>query len=239
MNRIELVVARFAEDLAWLRKVPENFVIRVYNKGQPSAGSEPLPNVGAEAHTYLQHIVAHYAELADVTVFCQGRPFNHVPDFHRILRGLAIDRERLDGFRWLGFTVDWDDPTGSRLFQTWSKNPEGRALPMRKFWSALWPEPVPDRFVFFTGAHFAATAELIRTHPRSFYERARDVAASLPDAAHCFERCWDRVFGVDGIPPEYRKSELPLYLRPIRRLGLTWDKLRFPPPWMGNTGDRL
>ena len=89
----------------------------------------------------------------------------------------------------------------------------------------------PDRFVFFLGAHFAVTRDQVRRQPRSHYEHARRIAATIPDAAHCFERCWDRVLGVDGVPAAYREHDLPLYLRPIRRLGLTWKDLSFPPDW--------
>jgi hypothetical protein len=46
-----------------------------------------LPNVGREADTYLRHIVQNYEGcLADVTVFCQGNPFEHSPDFLKLLR---------------------------------------------------------------------------------------------------------------------------------------------------------
>lgn len=223
--RVDLVVARHEEDAAWLRRVPRGIGIRFYNKGAsaphlpPRARVERLPNVGREAHTYLHHLVAHRADLADLTVFVQGRPFDHVPDLHKTLRRWAAGEDRVDGFRWLGFLVDRDDRTGSRLFQRWSKNPEGRPLPMEPFWSAVFGDaPCPASFVFFGGANFAVTRDLALARPASFYEHALAVAASFPDAAHGFERTWDRVFGVDGLPPDLPGRPLPLYLKPIRRL---------------------
>ena len=77
----DVVVARYAEDLAWLEPIAHDCV--VYNKGAPIAGTAfralvELPNVGREAHTYLHHIVTNYDRLADVTVFVQGCIADHV-----------------------------------------------------------------------------------------------------------------------------------------------------------------
>ena len=94
---IALVVARWREDLAWLRRVPPAVALHVYDKGGDAADLLPpplrrrvhlevLPNAGREAHTYLHHLAHRYDRLADLTVFAQGRPFDHVPDLHRLLR---------------------------------------------------------------------------------------------------------------------------------------------------------
>jgi hypothetical protein len=174
---------------------------------------ETLPNVGREAQTYLHHIVQRYDDLADVTVFCQGKPFDHVSNFHGVLRNLNVG-----DFQWFGHIIDRDDRTGSLLFQKWSKNENHRPLPMDDFFRRLWNEPAPEFFTFYPGANFAVTADQVRTRPLSFYQTAIRVSESLRDAAHGFERCWDRMFGVNGIPPEYRRRVLPIYLKPIRRL---------------------
>lgn len=222
---IELVVARHEESLAWLRRVPPSIDITVYNKGSAPEDAPDaavvleLPNIGREAHTYLHHLVTNYDSLAALTICVQGKPFDHAPDLHRVLRELAGGGGNSEGFRWLGFLLDEDDRTGSRLFQAWSKNPERRPLDMAGFWRALFGEqPVPERFAFFGGGQFAVQRDVARARPRAFYEKALQAASAFPDAAHCFERTWDAVFGVDGIPPELRDRPLPVYLKPIRRL---------------------
>lgn len=222
---LELVVARYREDLNWLRKVPRWFKIVVYNKGtqrpalpyRRDLACHPLANVGREAHTYLWHLYTNYESLADITVFAQGKPFDHVPDFHKIMRALARNEREVNGFDWLGFIVDEDDATGARLFQPWGKNLDGAALPLESYWQSLWGEPAPASVTFYPSAHFAVTAATIRSRPRAFYQRALDISADLSLAAHCFERTWDRVFGVDGIPPIYRATPKPIYLRKTRR----------------------
>jgi hypothetical protein len=221
---LELVVARHREELAWLRRVPRVYRVTVYDKSGdaaprvPRGEVVPRPNVGREAETYLHHILARWDDLADVTVFVQGKPFDHVPDLHASLRAIAAGQRPVTGFLWLGFVIDWDDPDGGRLYRNWSKNPARSPLPLREFHRALWGTDAPPRVVFYPSAHFAATAACVRGRPRAFYERALEVAARLDHAAHCFERCWDRVFGVDGIPEAHRGADLPLYFKPIRRL---------------------
>ena len=225
MDSLELVVARYREDLRWLRKVPRWFRLAVYNKG-PSRPFLPyrrdltlthLPNTGREDQAYLQHIVEHYDRLADVTVFAQGWPFDHVPDFHKALRRLAWNQMTVADFLWLGFIIDEDDAEGARLFQPWMRSAGGGRLPLDAFCRRLWNEAAPALVTFYPGAHFAVHAALIRRQPRDYYERALELSADLPHAAHCFERMWDRFFGVDGVPAAYRAAVKPVYLRKIRR----------------------
>lgn len=214
----ELVVAHYQESLNWLRRVPRAFRVTVYDKGPAPSDAIPLPNHGREAHTYLHHIVERYDALAEVTVFCQGHPFDHVPDLHSTLRRVAAGDLPIRDFLWLGFLIDRDDADGARLFQRWSKNPEQRPLPLTRFFHHLWDEEAPREVVFYGGANFAVTRACMHRKPRAFYERARTLAVDLPDAAHCFERCWDRVFGVNGIPPAHAGAPFPIYLKRIRRL---------------------
>lgn len=72
---IEFVVAKYNEDVAWIKNLDTTkFRITVYDK----SANGNLPNFGREAHTYLHHIIKRYNNLADVTVFVQGNPFDHV-----------------------------------------------------------------------------------------------------------------------------------------------------------------
>ena len=210
---IELVVARYLEDLAWLHNIPPQITPRVYDK---SPGGD-LPNVGREAHTYLHHICANYDVLPDLTVFAQGKPFDHAFDFHKILRALVAEKDVAD-YRWLGHIIDTDDWDGARLFATWSKNVGHERLDMRGFHRALFGTDGPEKYTFVLGAQFAATRALIRARSLAFWQRALQVAVEFPDAAHCYERSWDRVFGVEGIDKQWLAGRETVYLKPIRRL---------------------
>jgi UDP-galactopyranose mutase len=221
---VEVVVARHAEPVAWVRNVPSSARITVYDKGGdldprllPWARVERLENVGHEAHTYLHHLVERYDDLAEVTFFCQGHPFDHAWDLHDALRNVASGRERVDAFRWLGFVIDTDDPRGRRLFVPWSKNRDGRELPLDRFHETLFGTPAPQSIAFYLGGQFAVTAAQARTRPRDFYRQALELARTFPDAAHCFERLWGPVFGVQGVDPALLGGELRRYLRSVRQ----------------------
>ncbi len=211
---IELVVARYHEDLAWLRNIPPQVRAHVYDKSLDGN----LPNVGREAHTYLHHIVENYEALPDLTVFAQGRPFDHAFDFHKTLRALATGDETVDDFRWLGHIIDTDDAQGARLFATWSKNTGDERLNMDGFHQALFGANGPELYTFVLGAQFAVTRESIRARPLDFWRHALAVSIEFPDAAHCYERSWDRVFGVAGIDAIWLDGRETVYLKPIRRL---------------------
>jgi len=228
---IELVVSRWREDLRWIRRVPRSIRITIYNKGEDldpdmvsllSEGRRisfwPLENVGREAHTYLIHLLTRYEDLPLVTVFCQGHPFDHAPDFHDRLQALSVGEESTDRFRWYGFLDETDDPQGRRLFIPWSKNPERLELETGRLYRELFGEDSPEWFYFRGGAQFAVTREAVRSRPLEFYKRALDLCLSIPLAAHSYERIWDRIFGPPAIDPSELAPDGVRYLKRIRRL---------------------
>lgn len=215
--RVELVVARYQEDLAWTRNVPADVRVTVYNKGGPlTVRARTLPNVGREAHAYLWHIVNQYDALAPLTVFTQGRPFDHAPDLHTVLRAVAGGPLTVDKFKWLGFLVDTDDRRGRRLFVPWSKNVLREELPLDEFYERLLGERAPEFFRFYGGAQFMVSAAVVRQRPLAFYRRALELTVSVPLAAHCLERMWDRVFGVCGVTDELMRGRATVYLKRIK-----------------------
>jgi hypothetical protein len=222
---VELVVARYREDVGWLRNVPRELGVHLYDKGgdlDPADYSRvrvtPRPNEGVEAETYFHHLESRYDELAPVTVFAQGHPFDHAHDLHKVLRRLVAGEEVVEDFRWLGFIIDSDDPRGRRLFVPWSKNLDGRELDLGGFYQELFGEEAPEWTHFYPGAQFVVTREAARRRPREFYARARELAIEWPDGGHCFERTWDRVFQARGVDPAELGGHLVRYLKPIKRL---------------------
>ena len=226
---VELVIARHEEDLRWVRRVPASIRITIYNKGTTLAlpleiarregfSVNALPNLGREAHTYLTHLSERYEEVAPVTIFCQGHPFDHAPDFHARLRGVSEGSESPDPFLWYGFLEETDDPRGKRLFVPWSKNPERKELETGRLHEELFGGTTPDFFHFRGGAQFAVTREAVHRRDREFYLRALDLSVKIPLAAHSYERIWDRIFGDPVIDPESLGPEGVRYLKRIRRL---------------------
>lgn len=76
-----------------------------------------LPNVGRESDTYLHHILSRGRDqgqgqgMADVTIFCQGDPFDHSPDFLELLRHVPAFRRPVQPLsdRWHVWRGSGDD----------------------------------------------------------------------------------------------------------------------------------
>lgn len=94
----DLVVSAYKEDLSWISSaLGTGRVARVfvYNKGGRtlSFGDDRVvvveaPNVGREGETFLRHIIERWDDIPERIWFCQGDPFEHSPDFVRLLGSL-------------------------------------------------------------------------------------------------------------------------------------------------------
>ena len=77
MQTYTCVVSRYNEPLHWTLEAPFNqLTYVVYNKGVNRDFVQDhvqtiieLPNVGKDVHSFLHHIVSHYYQLTDVTIF--------------------------------------------------------------------------------------------------------------------------------------------------------------------------
>lgn len=80
----DLVIARYSENIDWLKKWSNQFNVIIYNKGKDDLDSffnvVKLPNIGREAHTYLHHIITNYDNLPENTIFLQGAIDNLGPN---------------------------------------------------------------------------------------------------------------------------------------------------------------
>lgn len=100
MTYVDIVIARYNEDISWVKDVEEKLVntdkciVRVflYNKGTSDVPTNfkciSLLNVGRESHTYLHHILEHYDEYStnvnDIrVVFLQGAFLDHARLFYK------------------------------------------------------------------------------------------------------------------------------------------------------------
>lgn len=216
----EVVVCRCGEDLSWTGNLPLGVTLTIYDKTPPPErpwpDSLPLPNEGREAHTWLHHLVERYDTLADLTFFAQGKPFDHAPDFHSIVRRFAPVTVPIPDFLWLGFLWETDDARGRPSFIQWSKNPRRRELALDEFFPKLFQEPAPPLFRYVGGGQFILSLAAARRRPRSFYEQARQISLTFPDAAHAFERTWDKVFLATPLDPSlFGPSGLRL-LKPVK-----------------------
>jgi hypothetical protein len=117
---VEVVVAHHSEDISWLATIPKDVHVRIYTKGpqinlnvplNAKVSVQMLPNVGRESHTYLNHIVQHYDDLANWTVFTQAGEPSFGYKGHRSGGG-----HLMAGDDFANYLIP--DPSGSRFIYT-------------------------------------------------------------------------------------------------------------------------
>lgn len=171
-SKLQVVIAHHDEHLAWAYPVKDKCI--VYAKGRPPKG---FPNVvrlrnrGRDSDTYLRHIIMNYDDLADVTVFSQGRIIDHVYNpkiFIEIIENLPRD---------CGFTA-FNLKHGQTGREGWVTVNDFESdihpgISVEKWWKALYDEPEDHAHVFESNCCgvFAVSRERILFHPKSFYEK--------------------------------------------------------------------
>lgn len=198
----ELVVARYGEDMGWMRHwVAYADRITVYDKSaEPMVSPHPkvrvvsLPNVGREAHTYAHHFAEHYDDLCDAVVCTQGAYADHMTHaaFDALMRTGQRGAETLD--------MAWSHTPMSRYGWTEDHNwaPDQPMLPMgmsmgKFFLTYISDDLVPETTVeWWPNAVFAVKGTDVTRNPRARYEAIRDALSthSNPEAAHAMERFW-------------------------------------------------
>lgn len=194
---VDLVVAHYLEDLDWLRDVAGDPLIYLYHKGGycdpaeylPRAGvAEKMPNTGREAGTYLYHIIRHYDELRDVSIFLQGNPAGHIRPFREVLNYAAEECRDRGGFWDMNAPHATDDSDG---------RPNHRGgLPVGELYFRAFNRHGPPSYDFGAGACFCVSRERIQSKPRGFYTRLLDICERDFSAVYpwAMERLWPRLF---------------------------------------------
>jgi len=214
---IEVVVARFQEDVSWT----DDFAScrTIYNKGSALPRETPstlLPNVGREAHTYLHHIVQHWDDLAELTVFTQGRISDHgLADLNPLLQahcgflgaglGVIVSRQRPHDFTSAGhirFTGEWLEQSlkGNIRRSEWSYDQwfdQFVALDV-----GLSSRHLQRLQLVSWGAIFSVHRDCIHSRPKAFYQRllAQVENHPHPEESHYLERSWVYLFKTNQAP---------------------------------------
>jgi protein YibB len=76
-NDLEVVVARYNEDIEWTKGL--KYKVNIFNKNESDNHlfENNLPNVGREGHTFFNYIVNNYDNLPEYIAFLQGNPMDH------------------------------------------------------------------------------------------------------------------------------------------------------------------
>lgn len=194
--RRTVVIAKYDEDVSWLKCLPQNVDAVVY-QSKDSSAPHFIENVGNEASKYLSYIVENYDALPDNVLFMQaGRQDWHdtLPKDALLQRwdwGNANDR---GGMAFLptnapclvedSVELPSNPPDVERepIVQKQMEDHECVAVKehsplqmntVRQVWDSVFSAelgPLPQRWITHCCAQFEVSRESIQQHPKSFYQ---------------------------------------------------------------------
>jgi len=203
----ELVVSRYHEDIRWLDALSDIPTV-VYNRGTQSLLPSPRANlrivnqenIGREDEVMLNHMIAHYDDLAETTVFLQGWPFAHCPSIVSTVRRTLeiVDDPSLDPDLRAGGAEPGLVPISKTTYQyVLSLGLVGFAAEMVKadkvpgtsdeevrhsarhlyqqLCGTIMDGACPDIQWVSEGAQWAVSRSRIQLQPRSFYQRVKAI----------------------------------------------------------------
>ena len=201
----KIIVARYNENVEWLRSEAENCIF--YNKGDSLQimNEVMVKNVGREAETYLRYIVTNYDTLPDVVVFTQARIADHKgsDDIGYLLK---IKNEAAEHGKSQNFHVHYDvgndhcwdknwNDRGASYYLHDNYKDNNRILFIDWFLKHI-DTSYPDPISIYISAIFAVKKELILRNPVEYYERLMLEVNhhTTPAEAHFLERSWFHMF---------------------------------------------
>jgi hypothetical protein len=180
---MDVVVARYNEDIKWTTMLKGDFNLIVYDKGQGLG--HPLPNVGREAHTYLHHIVSHWENLAEYTIFLQGWPFDHGVKLENIQKFIDGDIPK-EGASQIG--------THQYLYCDRMGNPDYPDKPIGEYFKKILGSDPPEIIFFTPGAQFIVHRDVIQRRSLDFWKGLLEMSETIEDFPWIVERLWMYIF---------------------------------------------
>jgi hypothetical protein len=189
---MELIVARYNENIDWIKENNLNSITSLYCKGRTDDVDvgiykkvKYLPNVGREGHTYFHHIIENYDNLSDLNIFVQANPFDHCSGALDFINNLNIETKELyyksfPTFTWPIINYDCN-----------LKIPEYT----QKICNTLFDKH-PHTFDAWCCGMFVVSKNMIRFRSKKFYEKCIEYLnwSNNPIEGHIFERLWTLIF---------------------------------------------
>lgn len=178
------------------------FTTIVYNKsGKPihfpnqRVVVRPLPNVGREGETYLNHIIHHYDTLSEYTLFIQDDVHNHIPNLAEFVQFCKECIQNRIPFKMYPCTWRENGHVIQRTIHqgccTLHTLPSVDAIRQA---CNLHGIDVPDTYVTETCAFFIGHRSVIRNHPKEFYVKLRTWLLMDERNGYVLEHLWKLIF---------------------------------------------
>ena len=219
-QQVEIVVARYNENMEWIKNEPFNASSYiVYNKGPNSDFTKTdkfkeeikLDNVGREIHSYLTHIINNYdnKSLADITVFLPGSvELSHKYDKASRLLNKILETKTDIFACTLSEAPVFDELKDFKIDNYMSTNERNKKIntdtsmqisdirPYGEWYKSTFSNKNIDSKCATYNSIFGITRETILKNPKSYYEELNNQVNTHhnPETVHYFERAWPSVF---------------------------------------------
>lgn len=205
MTTYKIVVARYNENIEWLKDDMKNCII--YNKGDKLHVENEimLENVGREADTYLHYIIDNYNNLPDIVVFTQARISDHKgsDDINYLIKikNEALQYSKSQNFLIhtdIGNNIYWDKEFKWMLQNDEFKNnyKNNKFVEFGKWFEENINITYPNPIYIYCNAIFAVKREKIINKPIEYYKKLilEVNHHNNPPEAHFLERSWYYIF---------------------------------------------
>lgn len=203
----EIVIAAYNRDLSWLDHL-NDIKISIYRKGTPTSDEREIylpENVGRCVHTFFNHIVSRYDNLADLTYFAQDYPFDH---WSNIVECCSASIEEIQSLAALTngnyYAFDTKDihtrtpvievGTGITLKCNTAGLPHHGGLDLNSYWNLLFEGEPPTVYEFAPAGHFVVTKEHLQLRSKAFYTKIVDLLEKEHLAPWTIERLEAYIF---------------------------------------------
>jgi hypothetical protein len=211
----EIVIARYNEDLEWIKEEPFNrHPIIVYNKSDNENFSKNnvkkivnLPNVGREMHSYFYHIIENYDNLSDVTIFLPGSA--ELPNKFERSKNLVRTVEETnntvfscsndDNFVENNYNFEIDDYLSSneknKTLNTDTSMKISDIRPYGKWYNSIFTNEEKNTCISWNSI-IAVSKKNILQKPKSYYEKLMKEVNEHHnhETVHYLERSWYAIF---------------------------------------------
>lgn len=240
MKDIEVVVARYNENVDWLLDLPYKVSCVIYNKGDRATLSSlvqekfnvvDLPNVGREAHTYLYHIVNNFDKLARITVFTQGRYSDHTENtsfewfFDTFCKTDLFSKNLIDPRVWGGVNSAHRNFNIREYCNQFIANKNNWTL--GQWWEATFECPYEEIVQIYPNAIFSMNKDMIINKEIDLYKKLLDQVSYdvHPVEAHFLERSWFFLFTNYKTQEKTQQQQQPPDNKLLQVLGSAFDGL--------------